>query len=125
MTTRRLAASALLALLVGVCGASLHAGPPPEEAFRAVAGASTPYYRVFLKDGTSIVSYGEMARIADRVVFTMPTSASPDNPELQLVDIPSLRVDWTRTDNYAESTRAARYFATRAEMDFAQMSADV
>ena len=35
-----------------------------------------PLFRVFLKDGTSLVSYGEMARVDDRVVFSMPTSAS-------------------------------------------------
>jgi hypothetical protein len=102
----------------------LGAGPAPDEAFRTSADAS-PYYRLFLKDGTSIVSYGEMARVADRVVFTMPTSVSADNPGLQLVDIASQRVDWTRTDNYAESTRASRYLSTRAEMDFAHMSADI
>src|SRR5215471_6835759 len=124
MKARRHAGRALLGLLVGVCVIPLAAGPPPEEALRPPAGAS-PYYRLFLKDGTTLVSYGEMARVADRVVFTMPTSTSLDNPELQLVDISSQRVDWTRTDSYAEAARASRYFATRAEMDFAHMSADI
>jgi len=33
-------------------------------------------FRVFLKDGSSLVSYGELARVDNRVVFSMPTSAS-------------------------------------------------
>ncbi len=49
--------------------------------------------RVFLRDGTSLVSYGEFARVADRVVFSLPTSAMP-NPSLQLVNIPAARIDW-------------------------------
>ena len=31
-------------------------------------------FRVFLKDGLSLVSYGEFARVNDRIVFSMPTS---------------------------------------------------
>src|SRR4051794_38485509 len=34
--------------------------------------------RVFLTDGSSIVSYGEPARAGDRIVFSMPTPAVPD-----------------------------------------------
>src|SRR5262245_22952781 len=71
--------------------------------------SEAPLFRVFLKDGTTLVSYGEFARVADRVVFSMPTSASAENPQLHLVDISSDRVDWERTVNYAETTRARRY----------------
>ena len=39
----------------------------------APAPAAT-LFRVFLKDGTTLVSYGEVARVGDRVVFSMPTS---------------------------------------------------
>jgi hypothetical protein len=84
-----------------------------------------PLFRVFLKDGSSLVSYGELARVADRVVFSMPTSASAENPELHLVDIAAERVDWSRTVNYAESARATRYLATRAEADYAALTAEV
>ena len=73
---------------------------------------------MFLKDGTTLVSYGELARVGDRVVFSMPTSASMDNPNLHLVDIASDRVDWARTTTYAESARATRYLETRAETDY-------
>src|SRR5579872_5165335 len=84
-------------------------------------GDGAPFFRIFLKDGTSLVSYGELARLDNRVVFSMPTTASADNPELQLVTIPSERVDWGRTMNYAESARAERYVATRGETDYAAL----
>ena len=77
--------------------------------------------RVFLQDGTSFVSYGEFARVADRVVFSMPTAAT-SNPPLQLVNIPADRVDWDRTNRYADSARAARYVAIQAENDYAVLS---
>jgi len=32
--------------------------------------------RVFLRDGTSLLSYGEFARVADRVVFSMPIDST-------------------------------------------------
>jgi hypothetical protein len=86
---------------------------------------SAPLFRVFLKDGTTLVSYGELARVGDRVVFSMPTSASVDNPQLHLVDISSDRVNWERTTNYAESARATRYLETRAETDYARLATNI
>ena len=80
--------------------------------------------RVFLRDGTSLVSYGEFARVADRVIFSLPT-ASTDRPPLQLVNIPADRVDWDRTNRYADSARAARYVATQAENDYNALSVRV
>jgi hypothetical protein len=86
---------------------------------------SSPLFRVFLKDGSSLVSFGEFARVDDRVVFSMPTSASMAAPQLQLINIPSDQVDWERTTNYAESVRASRYIATRAESDYAQLTTEI
>src|ERR1700710_2295444 len=77
--------------------------------------------RVFLSDGTSLVSYGEFARVANRVIFSLPTAGTA-NPALQLVNISADRVDWDRTNRYAESARAARYAATLAESDYAALS---
>jgi hypothetical protein len=77
--------------------------------------------RVFLRDGGSLVSYGEFARVADRVIFSMPT-ATTANPPLQLVNISADRVDWDRTNRYAERARAARYLATQAESDYVVLS---
>src|SRR5262245_36062112 len=101
-------------------------------ALMAVPGTSsadesidTALFRVFLNDGSSLISYGELARVNDRVVFSMPTSASHDDPQLHLINIPASRVDWTRTTRYAESARAARYVATRAESDYAILTNDI
>src|SRR5262245_36519983 len=77
--------------------------------------------RVFLKDGSSLVSYGERARVEDRVVFSIPTAATP-NPPLHLVNLSAERIDWERTNRYASSARATRYIETRAELDYAALS---
>src|SRR5688500_3515074 len=76
-------------------------------------------FRVFLTDGTSLVSYGEPARVGDRIVFSMPTSASLDTPPLHLVNLAANHVDWARTERYAETARATRYYETSAEADYA------
>ncbi len=80
--------------------------------------------RVFLTDGTSLVSYGEPARVSDRVIFSMPTATTP-NPPLHLVNLPIARVDWDRTSRYAATARASHYIETQAETDYAALSNDV
>ena len=91
----------------------------------AQPAASRVLFRVFLSDGRVLSSYGEWARLNDRVIFSMPTQLSRDPVELQLVSIPSQRVDWPRTESYAESVRAAAYAETRGEVDFAAFSSEV
>jgi hypothetical protein len=83
-------------------------------------------YRIFLTDGTTVVSYGEFARVAGRVVFSMPIGGTATvAPALQLVTLTENSVDWDRTERYAESVRARRYAETRGEEDFARLSAEV
>lgn len=84
-----------------------------------------PLYRVFLADGTGLASFGEWARVDDRVVFSMPLKAGAGPGELHLVSLPVQRVDMVRTERYAESVRAANYATHRGEADFARLSADV
>ena len=91
---------------------------------RAAAADNATLLRVFLKDGASLVSYGEPARVGDRVVFSMPTSSAPNAP-LHLVDLAAARVDWDRTNRYAMSARAAHYVATQAENDYAILSNEI
>src|SRR5438067_6034757 len=90
----------------------------------SAAGDAAPLFRVFLKDGAALVSYGEFARVGDRVVFSMPLDAEAD-PSLHLVNIAADRVDWDRTNRYTESARATRYLATRAETDYIALSNEV
>jgi hypothetical protein len=92
------------------------------QAVRAADDATL--LRVFLRDGGSLVSYGEFARVADRVIFSLPT-ATTVNPPLQLVNISADRVDWERTNRYADRARAARYVATQAESDYVALSNSV
>ena len=124
MTVQRLAGAGLWCLLViGVSFPAVHADDAGQDA--TTVASEAPLFRVFLKDGTTLVSYGELARVENRVVFSMPVSAAMDNPQLHLVDIASDRVDWQRTVNYAESARAQRYLARRAETDYAALTSDI
>jgi hypothetical protein len=96
----------------------------PLAAAAAPAADQATLLRVFLVDGTSLVSYGEPARVGDRVIFSMPTAAAP-NPPLHLVNLPIARVDWERTSRYAATARASHYVETQAENDYAALSNDV
>jgi hypothetical protein len=96
----------------------------PVPAVRADGGGAT-LYRIFLNAGGSLVSYGEFVRLDDRVVFSLPLGAAPEEPELHLVTIPADEVNWPNTEQYAHSARYDQYVATRAEADFSTMSAAV
>lgn len=80
--------------------------------------------RVFLKNGTTVVSYGEYARVGDRVVFSMPMG-SLEPPTLHLVNLPDHVVDWDKTTRYADTARADRYAVTVGESDYAVLTASV
>jgi hypothetical protein len=103
-----------------VVGASLVAACAAPAA--AQAPSDVTLYRVFLRDGSTIVSYGEYARVGDRVVVSLPLGASGETPNLQLLSLPSDSVDWEKTDAYADSARANRYAQTRGPDDFAQLT---
>ncbi|HEY7284224.1 MAG TPA: hypothetical protein VH497_02185 [Vicinamibacterales bacterium] len=111
MTSRALTAvvvSAILLMPRGLCAAEAE-------------DESAALLRVFLRDGTSLVSYGEPARVGGRVVFSMPTAVTP-NPPLHLVDLPDDRVDWERTNRYSTAARASQYLKGQAELDYAALS---
>lgn len=82
-------------------------------------------FRIFLSDGTTLVSYGEFARVAGRVVFTVPLGDLAADPKLQMVAIDESLVDWARTDAYTEAVRAKHYAETRGEDDFAMLTGRV
>ena len=87
-------------------------------------GDAVPLLRVFLTDGTSLTSYGEWVRLDDKVVFSLPLTATA-SPDLQLVTLAATRVDWAKTERYATTARAVHYASTRAEDDYAQFSNQV
>jgi hypothetical protein len=94
---------------------------------RAGAAQSPPgalLFRIFLRDGRTMTSYGEYARLGDRVVFSMPLGGG-DNPRLHLTSLPADQVDWAATDRYRDALRATHYAETRGEQDFAAMSNEI
>jgi len=96
----------------------------------AVASAQNPTpgstFRVFLKSGDPLPSYGEAAIVGDRVIFTLLVGAETDiSRRYQLVDLPTEEVDLDRTVAYANALRGAHYAATRGEAEFAEMTAEL
>src|SRR5262245_38832578 len=112
-TPMRLMIAGLTALLLAAVPSAVHA-----------AGGAT-LFRLFLRDGTSVVSFGEFARLEDEVVFSMPVGGPADEPRVQVVSLPSSEIDWTRTDRYAASVRYQQYADTRGEEDFQLLSSDI
>jgi hypothetical protein len=92
----------------------------------AAAGADgLRSYRIFLTDGTPLVSYGEFSRANGRVVFTVPIG-SPSNPDaLRIVTLPDSVVDWERTNRYTDAVRYQQYASTRGEEDYVVLTAAV
>jgi hypothetical protein len=107
----RFAARCIVALVV--CAAA---------APRALAADEGMLLHVFLRDGSSLVTYGEFARVGDQVVLSVPIGGNRENPRLQAVSIPATRVDWEKTERHAASARYQRYVATRAEADYQQLT---
>lgn len=92
---------------------------------RADAATTPTLFHIFLIDGTDVTSYGEYARVADDVVFSITVGGNTEDPRLQLVTLPSRNVDWVRTDRSNEAVRAAHYATTRGDEDFVQLTNEV
>jgi hypothetical protein len=91
----------------------------------ASAGADVTLFRLYMLDGSVLTSYGEFARVADDVVFSMPVGGSPEEPRIQVTSVKAALVDWPRTDRYSASARFQRYADTRGEEDFRILSNEV
>ena len=97
-----------------------------------VAGTASPAHgredvvslRVFLRDGTAVATYGQFARVGDRVIFSMVVGDG-DAARLQVVNLPISGVDLEKTEQYATAVRAAQYAATSGEADYAVLTAGV
>jgi len=110
--SRRISGSALaLAAVIVVASSGWRLAAEPQQ-------VPAPVFRVFLKDGSSVATYGEFVRVGDQVVFSIPLGQENGLPRLQAASVPADEVDWPETDRYAASLRAERYFATRAQTDF-------
>ncbi|HEY2433612.1 MAG TPA: hypothetical protein VGI12_13130 [Vicinamibacterales bacterium] len=91
-------------------------------AARAQAPADVALYRLFLRDGSTIVSYGEYARAGDRVIVSLPLGGGAAASDVQLLSLPASAIDWDKTDAYAESVRAKRYAETQGANDYALLT---
>ncbi|MDQ3420782.1 MAG: hypothetical protein M3541_18760, partial [Acidobacteriota bacterium] len=94
----------------------------------SVLGAQAPgaqLFRIFLKDGGTLVSYGEFARVGGRVLIPVPVGDVAAEPKLQVISIDEALVDWAATETYAETLRANRYAETSGENDFVLLRGQV
>ena len=82
-------------------------------------------YRVFLKDGRALPSYGEYTQVDGRLVFVLPVGDPGKGVELQLMSLPLTAIDMARTSAYTDGTRARRYAETRGPSDYSAVSAEV
>jgi len=98
---------------------------PAWPAIGATEAVSSPVLRIFLKDGTPLVCYGEYTRTADRVVFAVPLGSAVSPDALQVITLPSDAIDWDKTTSYADTARYQRYAATRGDADYTQLTAEV
>jgi hypothetical protein len=89
------------------------------------AAPDVTLFRLFMLDGSVLVSYGEFVRLEDNVIFSMPVGGRPDRPRLQVATLRADLVDWPRTERYAASARYQRYAETRGEDDFQRLSNEV
>jgi len=111
----------LLAFLIAVGGTT--------NARQAPAVDAGAVFRVFLKNGTALPSYGESAEAGDRVVFTLLVISNAGGGDqqrsLQLMSLPASAVDLERTRRYADAIRLVHYAATRGELDYVAMTQEV
>lgn len=89
------------------------------------AAQDATVFRVYFVDGTSVVSYGELARVDDQVIFSLPAGGSTADPRLHPVTVAASLVDWRRTDKHAASTRYQQYMAQHAEAEYQRLSDEV
>src|SRR5688572_23258409 len=63
-------------------------------ALLGTASAAEPtLFRLYLTDGTTVVSYGEFARVGDRVIFSLPIGSGLE-PRLHAATLPAAVIDW-------------------------------
>lgn len=88
------------------------------------SAAEAALFRLYLTDGTTVVSYGEFARVGDRVVFSLLMGGGAE-PRLHAATLPAAAIDWSRTDRHARAVRQQWYAQTRGEEDFRRLSDEI
>jgi len=105
----------LVITIVCAGGAARAAQDPP----------SLDVFRIFLRDGSILSSYGEAAQVDNDLVFVVTQGRKGGVETHDLITVPLARVDMVRTLEYASALRAAKYGATRGEREYQEFTADI
>jgi hypothetical protein len=95
-----------------------------QHAPTAAASASAdsqPWIPLVLKDGGTLLSYGDYAEVDQQFAFLLPFDAG-EVPRVEAVAIKGTSIDREATTRAAESIRATRYEISRAPADFAALT---
>jgi hypothetical protein len=105
------------AVVVSLLGASIQVGPGPDPTHEV--------FRVFLRDGRVLHSYGECAELSGELVCVVRLGGDGVEVSHDVVTLPVVQVDLDRTRAYAAALRSARYGATRGAGEYADLTADI
>ena len=92
---------------------------------RAWAQPSLETFRIFLRDGRVLTSYGEFARVDDDLVFVVTQGERLGVEAHDLITVSVAKVDMPRTIEYAGALRTARYGTTRGEREYLNFTEDI
>lgn len=108
---------ALLVVLIDATTAGAQALPP---------GSPAPdVFRIFLRDGRVLSSYGEFAQVDADLVFVVAQGQKGGVQTHDLITVPVAVVDMERTTAYASALRMAEYAALRGEREYQALIADI
>lgn len=125
LSGQRVAYACALTAVCALCLAAWPAHAHAQAPVQALSAPARPSYRIFLTDGTPLLSAGEFVRSDGRVVFSMPIGGATEPEALQVVSLSEDVIDWTRTNRYAEAVRSRRYGASQGENEYQALSDQV
>lgn len=87
--------------------------------------SSFEVFRVFLKDGRILNSYGECATLPDELVCVVKLGGGAVAESHDVLTVPLALVDEPRTRDYARTLRALQYGVTRGEREYSEMTTEL
>ncbi len=117
---RALLRSTVWAMLIVVIGATTARGqttPPGSPALDV--------FRIFLRDGRVLSSYGEFAQVDTDLVFVVAQGQKGGVQTHDLITVPVAVVNMERTTAYASALRMSEYAALRGEREYQALIADI
>ena len=99
--------------------------PNVGDAQPAQANPSLDVFRIFLRDGRVMSSYGEPAQVEGDLVFVVTQGQKGGVETQDLITVPVVKIDMARTLEYASALRSAKYGATRGEKEYQDFTADI